>query len=126
MKTEYKTFENCIKALCLPAPIKEFHTKVPYYLRNFKLDIPKTHWRIDYCWPEYKLALEIEGGAFLGGGHNRGSGFRRDIIKYNTIIHLGFTLYRFMPEHLPFKSTYAITLIEEYFKHFEQGGKNAC
>ena len=97
----------------------EFIIVVPDYLREYNFSyIPKRHWRVDYAWPAYRLIVEVDGGAFKkdGGGHNRGAGFRKDIVRHNTLKQLGWTVYRFLPEHLPPKSSYAIDVIEGFFK----------
>lgn len=55
-------------------------------------------WRIDWAWPHCKLAVEIEGGVWARGRHNRGKGFLADMEKYNELARLGWTLYRFTPQ----------------------------
>ena len=58
-------------------------------------------WRFDYAWPDNAVALEIEGGTWMkGGGHGRGSGYLRDILKYNEATRMGWRVYRFTPEQL--------------------------
>jgi hypothetical protein len=42
--------------------------------------------------------VEREGGAFCGGRHTRGAGFRADLEKYNQATLLGFHVLRFLPE----------------------------
>lgn len=61
---------------------------------------PPRMFRFDYCWKPEKLAVEIEGGIWIGGGgrHNRGAGFSRDIEKYNCAVLLGWRLLRFTPK----------------------------
>lgn len=118
-KSKYPDFDFAIKQLKLPLPNFEFKIKIPSYLHKYLFyGLPKKHWRIDYFWPDFMFAVEIDGGAFKkgGGGHNRGAAFRKDMIRHNTFSEMGIFLYRFMPEHLPNKSTYAINLIEQFFE----------
>jgi hypothetical protein len=62
---------------------------------------PPRRWRFDWAWREpYKVALEIEGGAFVGGRHTRGAGFRKDLEKYNRAAVLGWRVIRCLPEQL--------------------------
>lgn len=52
-------------------------------------------WRFDFAWPAAKLAIEIDGGIFVGGGHNRGLQFTGDCDKINTAIELGWRVLRY-------------------------------
>lgn len=54
-------------------------------------------WRFDVALPELRLAIEVEGGAFVGGRHTRGPGFEMDIRKYDAGMRLGWTIYRCTP-----------------------------
>lgn len=56
---------------------------------------PKRKWRFDLAIPSVKLAVEIEGAVYSNGRHTRGSGFLKDIEKYNTAAIMGWTLLRF-------------------------------
>jgi very-short-patch-repair endonuclease len=63
---------------------------------------PTRKWAFDYAWPEQRLALEVEGGAFMRGGgrHNRGTGFRADCEKYSEGAVCGWRILRVLPEQL--------------------------
>lgn len=52
-------------------------------------------WRFDLAWPAIKLAVEIEGGAWLTKSrHTTGSGFANDLLKYQAAMRLGWNIYR--------------------------------
>jgi very-short-patch-repair endonuclease len=55
---------------------------------------PTRKWRFDYSLPEHKIAIEIDGGVYGGGRHNRGSGFINDCEKFNEATALGWYCYR--------------------------------
>ncbi len=52
-------------------------------------------WRVDFAFPEKKLAIEIEGGVWSGGRHVRGTGYSADLEKHNALAILGWRLLRF-------------------------------
>lgn len=63
---------------------------------------PNRKFRADYAFLERKIILEIEGGIWLRGGgrHNRGSGFLKDLSKYNEAAILGWRVLRITPQQL--------------------------
>ena len=71
-------------------------------------------WRFDFAWPNLKLAVECEGGAWVGGRHTRGKGFLEDLRKYQAAQMMGWTVYRTAGELI--KSGEAVNTIEELIK----------
>lgn len=61
---------------------------------------PSRRWRFDFAWPEHRIALECEGGVWNGGRHTRGSGFVKDIAKYNSAVRRGWRILRCVPDDL--------------------------
>jgi hypothetical protein len=59
------------------------------------------------------LAVEIEGGAWIGGRHTRGAGFEADIEKYNELMFAGINLLRVTPAMV--EDGTALRLIERAF-----------
>jgi hypothetical protein len=57
-------------------------------------------WRLDVGWIDLNVALEIEGGAWVQGRHTRGSGFIKDIEKYNAAVLSNWRLFRCTPKML--------------------------
>ncbi len=55
-------------------------------------------WRFDFAVPQYKVAVEIEGGIFASGRHTRGIGFVNDCEKYNAAVTEGWAVLRY-PAH---------------------------
>jgi very-short-patch-repair endonuclease len=51
-------------------------------------------WRFDFAWPDLRVALEVEGGTFMGRGHAGGQHFESDCEKYNTAALLGWMVIR--------------------------------
>jgi len=80
-----QAFLSLLRQRELPQPVAEFRFH------------PERRWRIDFCWPELKVALEVEGGALSGGRHTSGMGFVKDMEKYNELSLHGYTLIRCIP-----------------------------
>lgn len=57
-------------------------------------------WRFDLALVDQGIGLEIEGGAWSGGRHTRGSGFIGDLEKYNAATLLGWRVLRFTPQQV--------------------------
>src|SRR3954447_24495574 len=52
-------------------------------------------WRFDFAWPDRMIAVEVEGGSWVKGAHNRGLHFESDCEKYNEAALSGWTVLRF-------------------------------
>lgn len=76
---------------------------------------PPRKFRFDYAIPSVFLAIEVDGGAFkrrtyrnkkgelittIGGRHNSGIGFLKDMEKLNLATMMGWRILRFTPAQL--------------------------
>lgn len=68
-------------------------------------------WRADFAFIEDRLLVEIEGGVWSGGRHTRGSGFVKDLDKYNHATLLGYRLLRVTPAMI--EDGTALALVEQ-------------
>lgn len=86
-------FEAWCKSKGFPAPEEEvrFHDS--------------RRWRFDFGWRGPKIAVEQEGGVWIQGRHTRGSGYVRDLDKYNAAAVMGWTVIRRTPKQLCTKET---------------------
>jgi very-short-patch-repair endonuclease len=75
---------------------------------------PKRRFRFDFAYPDLLIAIEVEGGQWIQGRHQRPMGFENDMIKYNEAAIRGWLVLRFTGRMI--KSGEAITAIERAFK----------
>ena len=54
---------------------------------------PVRRWRLDYAWPDERVAVELQGGVWTGGRHVRGGGYRSDCEKLNALQSAGWRVY---------------------------------
>lgn len=65
-------------------------------------------WRFDYAMPELKIAIEIDGGLWEYGRHNRPQGYIDDMEKLNTAASMGWLILRFTTDDRLKTSTLAL------------------
>ena len=61
---------------------------------------PVRKWRADFAHLPSRTLIEIEGGIFMNGRHNRGAGFAADLEKYLEASLLGWRVVRLGPKEL--------------------------
>ena len=64
------------------------------YVSEYRFD-PVRRWRLDFAFPDLKLAIEIDGGIWTQGRHTRGAGYEKDLEKHNALTLAGWRLLRF-------------------------------
>lgn len=72
--------------------------KIPFVREwRFRGTTDDRRWRFDFLLlpEELKIAIEVEGGVFVGGRHTRGKGFTNDLMKYNAALMMGFSVLRY-------------------------------
>jgi len=107
-----RQFEFIVKANGIPTPMKEY---------QFAKEIGRK-WRFDFCWDKRMLAVEIEGGVWMGRGrHQTGVGFQKDIEKYNAAQLLGWMVLRYTKDML---TNDPKRVIDEIKRALEMGGKS--
>lgn len=95
-------FEFYLRCVKVPA----FHVEHTFH--------PKRKWRFDFAWPQFLVAVEIEGLNWKPGGksrHTTPAGYRADLEKYNAACVLGWRVLRF--EQGAVKQGVALQLTEQ-------------
>ena len=68
------------------------------FVRQFK-PFEKRKYKCDFYLPDYNTIIEIEGGQWSNGRHQRGYGFQADMEKYNLLTLAGYRLIRLCTSH---------------------------
>lgn len=80
---------------------------IPPSATNFPVAQDRS-WTCDMVWIEKKVALEVEGGVFIGGRHTRGKGYTDDCEKYNALQINGWVVLRYTTTHLRKKNRHRL------------------
>ena len=56
---------------------------------------PVRKWRSDFAFPDHRLLIEVDGGEWVNGAHNRGAGAARDNEKDHAAIRMGYRVLHF-------------------------------
>ena len=98
-----ESFAFHIKAFGLPEPKREhkFH--------------PDRRWRLDFYWELNGWAVEIQGGGWVRGGHNRNAKTMwKDYEKLNAAQEMGIKVLQFTGDQV--RDGTAIAQVERIFK----------
>jgi very-short-patch-repair endonuclease len=76
---------------------------------------PTRKWRFDYAIPSHKIAIEVDGGVWVNGRHNRPAGYLKDLDKFNAAASMGWLVLKFTPDELLKSAT--LDLIRETIKN---------
>lgn len=108
-----KHFEQSVGALFaaydLPTPV-------------FEHRFCKRLWRLDVYLPDVKLAIEIDGGVWTGGGHSGGKGQAGDFDKANTaLLSFGIATIRALPpDHHHGRATLMVFGTHSFMSHLQR------
>jgi hypothetical protein len=100
--TKYPGVPSLFRALALPLPVPEY-----------EFDAAR-RWRFDFAWPALRIALEIDGGLFSDGAHNRGAAIVAAHAKLNAAATAGWRVFYCTPQTL----RHAPAIMESALKGF--------
>src|SRR5690606_23813772 len=61
---------------------------------------PDRKFRFDFAWPEYLVAVELQGATWVKSGHTSGRGVQRDCEKANLAVLQGWRVLHFTGDDL--------------------------
>jgi very-short-patch-repair endonuclease len=73
--------------------------KGPSLEREYRFH-PKRRWRADFAHLESRCLIEVEGGIWVNGRHNRAAGFNADLEKYLEASLAGWRVFRLGPDQI--------------------------
>ncbi len=79
----------------LPEPVREFR-------------FCDRRWRFDFAWVELRIAVEVQGGQYLRGRHNRPEGYRNDCEKIDQALLMDWDVYLVTPDMINDESALGI------------------
>lgn len=116
-KTKAQTLEDrfeqafeLMKPAGVPMPIRQL---LPLHPRKF---------RLDFAWPDIKTGVEIQGGSWGGGRHNRAGGQAQDYEKLNLLTLAGWRILYFNSQMMKDPSECASTVVDLIAKIGEESG----
>ncbi len=75
------------------------HVKGPDLEREYRFHHER-RWRADFAHVGARVLIEIEGGIWVNGRHNRAAGFNADLEKYLEASLAGWRVFRFGPDQI--------------------------
>ena len=69
-------------------------TGLPEPEQQYRFDDSR-RWRFDFAWPDCRVAVEVNGGEWSAGRHNRAGGMAADYEKLNAAVIAGWRVLQF-------------------------------
>lgn len=69
---------------------KQLAPDLPYPRREYMPARPAYDWRLDFAYPDRKIAVEAQGGIWGKGGHSTGVGIRNGYKRHNWLTAHGW------------------------------------
>ena len=108
IKSKIDKYNVCItcKAFGIQAPIMEYKPfgKDNDCTKEYRKKNNLKDWRLDYVWIDggMKFAIEIDGGAWINGRHNRGQGYIDGMIRRNALLEYGWYVLYYPPNKIDY------------------------
>ncbi len=98
-------------------------SRIGGYESEFRFD-PNRRYRFDYCWPDKRVAVEIDGGVWKSGGGRHGRDADRE--KLNLAAAQGWYVLRFSKDMLERDPWNCIEMLKQALGQKEEEVKMGC
>ena len=61
---------------------------------------PPRRWRADFAVPDRRLLIEVQGGHWVDGRHNRGDGYAKDLERQNAAQLAGWMVLQYTTDQV--------------------------
>jgi very-short-patch-repair endonuclease len=78
--------------------------------REYRFDA-KRRWRADFACLQAHCLIEVEGGIWIQGRHNRAAGFHADLEKYLEAGLQGWRVFRFGSDQITMENVQRLVLV---------------
>ena len=82
----------------------------PELEREYRFD-PRRRWRADFAHLRTRCLIEVEGGIWVNGRHNRAAGFNADLEKYLEASLAGWRVFRLGPDQITIENVERLGLL---------------
>ena len=89
--------------------------KGPALEREYRFDA-RRRWRADFAQLEARVLIEVEGGIWVNGRHNRAAGFNADLAKYLEAGLLGWQVFRLGPDQITLENVKRLLTVLSTFR----------
>lgn len=86
---------------------------IPEPQREFQF-LPDRKFRFDLAWPEHGIAVEVHGGIWIYGRHQRPYGFVKDLEKMNLAVLHDWKVLAVVPDMI--RDGQALRMIQRLFE----------
>ena len=94
------------------------HVKGPDLEREYRFHHER-RWRSDFAHVGARVLIEIEGGIWVNGRHNRAAGFNADLEKYLAASLAGWRVFRFGPDQITLENVERLAdLVRDEIRRF--------
>ncbi len=94
------------------------HVKGPDLEREYRFHHER-RWRADFAHVGARVLIEIEGGIWVNGRHNRAAGFNADLEKYLAAGLAGWRVFRFGPDQITLENVERLAdLVRDEIRRF--------